>query len=178
MSYRQTAMDILLGKYPIEYRDYAKLSKDVSVHKTTMELMGRERLKKVSFGGRCIVGSGVTIGEGVEIENSVIGDNTYIGDGAAIKGVTTLMPFAQVERECSLSNCIVGGNTRVGSRSVVFAGAVLGEGLLMPKNSLVGVDMRVAKSVYRKRIENARDPKGRPLYRTVEEVDGRLVFTR
>ena len=62
-------------------------------------------------GSLVVLGEGVTVGARSKIERSVVLDGARIGD------------------DCELTDCIVAAGVRVGDRSVVSAGAVLGEGV-------------------------------------------------
>ena len=168
-SYRTTTNDILHGEYPhIRLGGYERLG-NAMVHRTTRKLMG-DKLRRVTFEGKCIVGSNVEIGKNTVIKNSAIGANSYIGNDVIVDGVTTLFPFARVENNARLSNCVVGYNTTVGERSSVDAGAVLGDDLYIPADFQIGVDWRVAKAEYKDRVRGA----GYTIVEDIKDLDAFL----
>ena len=168
-SYRETTRDILQGKYPeIKYNNYNRVG-NALVHETTQALMG-DRLKKVKFEGRCIVGYGVEIGEGTVVRDSVIGANVHIGKGAVIDHSTTLFPFAKLEDGVHIVNGIVGYDTILRKHCNVNSGAVIGDYLEIPQRRVIGVDWRVAANRHSARILDARI-NGKPMYEVIDNID-------
>lgn len=152
-SYRAATRDVLHGQYGFRFEDYQRRGNHL-VHEDTIRLLG-DGMECIRLDGRCIVGAGAVIQEGAEIENSVIGDNSYIGKGSAIKGVTTLLPFTQIEKNCALTDCIVGHNTVIGKGSVISSGAVIGDDLRIPEGTVVGIGQRVAHARHADAVRKA-----------------------
>ena len=175
-SYRAATRDVLHGQYEFRFGDYQRRGNHL-IHEDTIRLLG-EGMERIKLGGRCIVGAGAIIQEGAEIENSVIGDNSYIGKDAEIKGVTTLLPFAQIEKNCVLTDCIIGHNTVIGKGSVISSGSVIGDDLHIPEGTTVGIGQRVAHADHEKAIREARVD-SRPMYHIKGEIKGAgaIVFT-
>ena len=76
-------------------------------------------------GSLVVLGSGVQVAEGACIERSVVLQGAQIGAG------------------CTLTDCIVAAGVRIGDRTVVSGGAVLGEGVTVGADNLLTRGVRV-----------------------------------
>ena len=76
-------------------------------------------------GSLVVLGDGVTVAAGASIERSVVLQGTDVGEG------------------CVLRDCIVGPGTRVGARTHITGGAVLGEGVTVGQDNLLTHGVRV-----------------------------------
>lgn len=170
-SFRETTRDILHGQYPIDFDEYEPLEgSEALIHHVTRRLMG-DRLQSVRFEGKCIIGGNVTIGEDTRIYESVIGSNSVIGKEVRIEE-STLMPFVNVGNGSRLTGCIIGQNTRIGTRLTIPANAVLGDDLRIPEGASIGIGHRVAHMRHREEVARSR-------YKIVDELKGLelIVFT-
>jgi mannose-1-phosphate guanylyltransferase len=80
-------------------------------------------------GSLAVLGEDVSIGPGATVERSVILKGTEIGEG------------------CRLRDCIVSAGCRVGARTVVTGGAVLGEGVTIGADNVIARGARIFPGV-------------------------------
>jgi mannose-1-phosphate guanylyltransferase len=80
-------------------------------------------------GSLVVLGDGVTIGAGTTVERTVIMRGSEIGEG------------------CTLRDCIVAGGCRVGARSTISGGAVLGEGVTIGADNAIACGARIFPGV-------------------------------
>jgi len=80
-------------------------------------------------GSLVVLGDGVTIGAGTTVERAVIMRGSEIGEG------------------CTLRDCIVAGGCRVGARSTISGGAVLGEGVTIGADNAIACGARIFPGV-------------------------------
>jgi mannose-1-phosphate guanylyltransferase len=65
-----------------------------------------------------------------------------VGDHARIER-SVVMQGAEIGEDCILSDCIVGAGARIGDRTVISGGAVLGEGVTVGADNILTAGMRV-----------------------------------
>jgi mannose-1-phosphate guanylyltransferase len=80
-------------------------------------------------GSLVVLGEDVSIGAGSTVERSVILNGTQIGEG------------------CRLRDCIVAGGCRIGARTTVTGGAVLGEGVTLGADNVIAHGARIFPGV-------------------------------
>jgi mannose-1-phosphate guanylyltransferase len=80
-------------------------------------------------GSLAVLGADVSIGAGSTVERSVILNGTRIGEG------------------CELRDCIVSGGCRVGARTQISGGAVLGEGVTVGADNVITGGARIFPGV-------------------------------
>ena len=90
-----------------------------------------------------VVGRGSTISDGAHIGSLVVlGDGVSVGEGASIERAVD-MQGADVGDGCVLRDCIVAAGTRIGPRSQVSGGAVVGEGVTVGADNVLTRGVRV-----------------------------------
>ncbi len=115
-----------------------------------------EQTKDVKLMGNAIVGGDCKIGKGAVIENSYIGDSCIIGENATIKN-SVVMDFTNVGEGVRLNGCVIGRYSTIERGSVVDRELevdvamgnpdhtpVIGEGVTIVENSVIGPKKRVA----------------------------------
>ncbi len=80
-------------------------------------------------GSLAVLGKNVSIAEGATVERAVVLDGTEVGRG------------------CVLRNCIVAAGCRIGDRSEIVGGAVLGEGVSIGSDNVIAGGARISASV-------------------------------
>ncbi len=100
-----------------------------------------------AFDGRLIapavVESGCRIDAGAEVGGLVVlGREVRVGAGAVIER-SVVMAGAEIGADCRLRDCIVAPGARIGARTRVGAGAVLGEGVEIGADNVIAAGARV-----------------------------------
>ncbi|HEY2181880.1 MAG TPA: NDP-sugar synthase [Solirubrobacteraceae bacterium] len=80
-------------------------------------------------GSLVVLGQGVSVGAGTTVERSVI-----------LRG-------AEIGEDCTLRDCIVAGGCRVGARTAITGGAVLGEGVTVGADNVISRGARIFPGV-------------------------------
>ncbi len=80
-------------------------------------------------GGFVVLGEDVSIGAGSTVERAVVLDGAQIGEG------------------CELRDCIVAAGSRVGARSKITEGALLGEGVGVGADNVLARGARIFPGV-------------------------------
>ncbi|HEY1688052.1 MAG TPA: NDP-sugar synthase [Solirubrobacteraceae bacterium] len=80
-------------------------------------------------GSLAVLGQGVSVAEGATVERAVVLDGTEIGEG------------------CVLRDCIVAAGCRIGPRTHVIDGAVLGEGVTLGADNVIAGGARIFPGV-------------------------------
>jgi mannose-1-phosphate guanylyltransferase len=94
-----------------------------------------------------VIGPGTRIAAGAEVGSLVaIGANVMVGDGAIVERCVVL-EGAQVGAGCVLRDCIVGPRVRIGERTQVIEGAILGEGVTIGADNVLARGARVFPGV-------------------------------
>ena len=103
-----------------------------------------------------IVGASCAIGEGAHVGSlAVLGADVRIGAGSTVERAVVL-DGVRVGEDCVLRDCIVGPGARIGDRSQIIGGAMVGEGVM------IGADNVIAR--------------GARLFPGMEVPDGGLAF--
>ncbi len=103
-----------------------------------------------------IVGAGCTIAEGAHVGSlAVLGEDVDVGAGSIVERAVVLAG-ACVGAGCVVRDCIVGPGARIGDRSQIIGGAMVGEGVI------IGADNVIAR--------------GARLFPGMEVPDGGLAF--
>jgi mannose-1-phosphate guanylyltransferase len=136
--YLQGTFDIIEGNVDTAVRD--RLGSDwLAVHESA-EVLGRvippavlERgvhvAKGAHVGSLAVLAEGVSIGAGTTVERSVILNGSEIGEG------------------CVLRDCIVAAGCRIGARTKITGGAVLGEGVTVGADNVITRGARIFPGV-------------------------------
>ena len=136
--YLQGTFDIIEGN--VQTAVGARLGSDWLAIDDSADVAGRvippavlERGVRVAAGAQ--VGSLVVLGEDVSI-----GAGTIVERSVILKG-------AQIGEDCRLRDCIVAAGCRIGARSSVTAGAVLGEGVTVGADNVIAHGARIFPGV-------------------------------
>jgi len=136
--YLQGTFDLIEGNVSSTLRE--RLAGDWLAVDPAAEVRGRvippavlERGVRVAesarVGSLVVLGEDVSVGAGSSVERSVILKGTEIGEG------------------CSLRDCIVAAGCRVGARTRISGGAVLGEGVTIGADNVVACGARIFPGV-------------------------------
>jgi mannose-1-phosphate guanylyltransferase len=136
--YLQGTFDIIEGNVHTAVRE--RLGSDWLALHESAQVLGRvvppaviERGVHVAegalVGSLAVLGADVSIGAGTTVERSVILNGTVIGEG------------------CRLRDCIVAAGCRVGPRTTITGGAVLGEGVTVGADNVVTRGARIFPGV-------------------------------
>ncbi|MDX6648586.1 MAG: mannose-phosphate guanylyltransferase [Solirubrobacteraceae bacterium] len=94
-----------------------------------------------------LVESGCRIGEGARIGAlSVLAADVAVGARTEVEQAVVLRG-AEIGADCRLSYCIVGSGVRIGDRTRVEGGAVLGEGVTIGADNVIGAGARIFPGV-------------------------------
>jgi mannose-1-phosphate guanylyltransferase len=85
----------------------------------------------------CEIGAGAHVGSLV-----VLGDCVTVGEGARIER-SVVLQGSEIGAGCVLTDCIVAAGVRIGPRTVVSGGAVLGEGVTVGADNVLSRGVRV-----------------------------------
>jgi mannose-1-phosphate guanylyltransferase len=136
--YLQGTFDIIEGNVETAVRE--RLGSDWLAIDESAEVLGRvippavlERGVRVAAGAHVgslvVLGEDVSIGAGATVERSVILNGAEIGEG------------------CMLRDCIVAAGARVGARTAISGGAVLGEGVTVGADNVIAHGARIFPGV-------------------------------
>ncbi len=90
-----------------------------------------------------IVGARATVAEGARVGSlAVLSAGASVGAGSTIERAVVL-DGASIGRDCVLRDCIIGPGARVGDRSRVTGGAMLGEGVVIGSDNVVARGARL-----------------------------------
>ena len=91
-----------------------------------------------------VVGAGARIAEGAHVGSlAVLGDDVSVGTGSVIERAVVLAG-AQIGEGCVLRSCIVGPGARVGDRTHVIGGAMLGDGAVIGADNVIAHGARLS----------------------------------
>jgi mannose-1-phosphate guanylyltransferase len=136
--YLQGTFDIIEGNVETAVRE--RLGSDWLAIDESADVLGRvippavlERGVRVAAGAHVgslvVLGEDVSIGAGATVERSVILNGAEIGEG------------------CMLRDCIVAAGARVGARTAISGGAVLGEGVTVGADNVIAHGARIFPGV-------------------------------
>ncbi|XP_055913277.1 translation initiation factor eIF-2B subunit epsilon [Eupeodes corollae] len=97
-------------------------------------------LAKVVLRENVVVQGGTVIGAGSVLQSSVVGSNCRIGKDCRLTHAF-VMDGAVIEDGCTLSFCVVGPGAKIGANSSITLGAVVGDGCIISKESIVEKDL-------------------------------------
>ena len=90
-----------------------------------------------------VIGRGSKVGEGAHVGSLVVlGDGVTVGEGASIER-SVVMQGADIGDGCVLRECIVAAGTRIGARTQITGGAVIGEGVTVGEDNVLTRGVRV-----------------------------------
>jgi len=151
-----TTRDLLYQKFSnIRFDDKSRYRDNIWIHSTTLKNISEKlEQKKINISNFTFIGGDCKIGENVNIENSCIGDNCIIDENVTIRH-TIILDFANVKRNCYLNSCILGRFSTIEEGSKIDADMeisvtghdkvpVIGDGVKILKNSVIGPKKRVA----------------------------------
>jgi mannose-1-phosphate guanylyltransferase len=90
-----------------------------------------------------VVGRGSVIAEGAHVGSLVVLGDGVTGRRARDHRAVVVLQGAEVGAGCVLRDCIVGAGTRIGARTQINGGAVLGEGVTVGEDCLLSRGVRV-----------------------------------
>jgi mannose-1-phosphate guanylyltransferase len=94
-----------------------------------------------------VVEDRVSVGRGAQVGPLVVlGGGVRVGEGSIVERAVVLQG-AEIGANCVLRDCIVAAGARVGDRSEITAGAVLGEGVTIGADNVVTSGARVFPGV-------------------------------
>jgi len=90
---------------------------------------------------------GVRVARGAHVGSlAVLGQDVSIGAGSTVER-TVIMKGAEIGEGCTLRDCIVAAGCRVGARSRITGGAVLGEGVTVGADNVIACGARIFPGV-------------------------------
>jgi mannose-1-phosphate guanylyltransferase len=136
--YLKATFDIIEGNVATEVRE--RLGADYLALAPEAEVLGRvvppavlERGVRIAEGAHAgslvVLGQGVSVADGASVERSVVLDGTEIGEG------------------CTLRDCIVAAGCRIGPRTHLSGGVVLGEGVTVGADNVIAGGARIFPGV-------------------------------
>lgn len=136
--YLKATFDIIEGHVETAVRqqlgdEYVVLGRDAEVLGRVVPPVVLERGVKIGNGAHAgslaVLGQGVSVADGALVERSVVLSGTEIGEG------------------CVLRDCIVAAGCRIGARTHVLDGAVLGEGVTIGADNVIAGGARIFPGV-------------------------------
>jgi mannose-1-phosphate guanylyltransferase len=136
--YLKATFDIIEGNVATEVRE--RLGADYLALAPEAEVLGRvippavlERGVRIAEGAHAgslvVLGQGVSVADGASVERSVVLDGTEIGES------------------CTLRDCIVAAGCRIGPRTHLSGGVVLGEGVTVGADNVIAGGARIFPGV-------------------------------
>jgi mannose-1-phosphate guanylyltransferase len=94
-----------------------------------------------------VIGRGAHVAAGAHVGSLVVlGDGVSIGAGTTVER-TVIMRGSEIGESCTLRDCIVAGGCRVGARSAISGGSVLGEGVTVGADNAIACGARIFPGV-------------------------------
>ncbi len=94
-----------------------------------------------------VIERGVRVAEGAQVGSLVVlGENVSVGAGATVERAVVLSG-AEIGEGCRLRDCIVAAGSRVGARTTITGGAVLGEGVTVGADNVIARGARIFPGV-------------------------------
>ena len=136
--YLQGTFDILEGNVTTAVRD--RMGSDWLAIEDSVELKGRVIPPAV-------LGRGVRVAEGAHVGSLVVlGPSVSIGSGSTVERAV-IMEGTRIGEGCELRDCIVAAGCRIGDRTRISGGAVLGEGVDLGADNVVTGGARIFPGV-------------------------------
>jgi mannose-1-phosphate guanylyltransferase len=90
---------------------------------------------------------GVSVGEGAHVGSLVVlAEDVQVGAGCTVER-SVILQGSEIADGCALSDCIVAAGCRVGPRSRISGGAVLGEGVTVGAENVISCGARIFPGV-------------------------------
>jgi mannose-1-phosphate guanylyltransferase len=90
---------------------------------------------------------GVRVAEGAHVGSlAVLADNVSIGAGTTVERAV-ILNGAEIGENCTLRDCIVAAGCRIGARTQITGGAVLGEGVTVGADNVISRGARIFPGV-------------------------------
>ncbi|HEX3434973.1 MAG TPA: NDP-sugar synthase [Solirubrobacteraceae bacterium] len=90
---------------------------------------------------------GVRVAEGAQVGSLVVlGEDVSIGAGSTVER-SVILKGAQIGEDCRLRDCIVAAGCRIGARTAISGGAVLGEGVTVGADNVIAHGARIFPGV-------------------------------
>jgi mannose-1-phosphate guanylyltransferase len=90
-----------------------------------------------------VIGRGASIAEGAHVGSlAVLGEDVSIGADSVVER-SVVLERAHVGKHCVLRDCIVGPRVRVGDRTQIIGGAMLGEGVKIGADNVIAYGARL-----------------------------------
>jgi mannose-1-phosphate guanylyltransferase len=94
-----------------------------------------------------VIERGARVAPGAQVGSLVVlGEDVSIGSGATIER-SVILKGAQIGEGCHLRDCIVAAGCRIGARTTVTGGAVLGEGVTIGADNVIAHGARIFPGV-------------------------------
>jgi mannose-1-phosphate guanylyltransferase len=94
-----------------------------------------------------VIGRGVQVAAGAHVGSLVVlGEDVTIGRGSIVER-TVVLEGAQIGEACELRDCIVAAGCRLGARTQISGGAVLGEGVQIGADNVITRGARIFPGV-------------------------------
>lgn len=136
--YLQGTFDIIEGNVQTAVRD--RLGADWLAIDDGAEVAGRAIPPAV-------LERGVRVAAGAQVGSLVVlGEDVSIGAGSTVER-SVILKGAQVGEDCRLRDCIVAAGCRIGARTAVSGGAVLGEGVTIGADNVIAHGARIFPGV-------------------------------
>jgi mannose-1-phosphate guanylyltransferase len=136
--YLQGTFDIIEGNVATSVRE--RLGSDWLAVDETAELHGRVIPPAV-------LGRGVRVAEGAHVGSLVVlGADVSIGAGSTVERAV-IFTGSQIAEGCELRDCIVAADCRIGARTRITGGAVLGEGVKVGADNVITRGARIFPGV-------------------------------
>lgn len=144
-TYRSSNYDVLNGKVNISV-PYEQKEPGLWVGEGAVIEPSAKIETPVVIGNNCYIGRDVRLSA-----NTIVGDNVIISEGASLKR-PVLWSGVYVDKNASLSGCIISKNTKIKSEARILEGAVIGDDCLVGSKAEIRPEVRVWPS---KNIESS-----------------------
>jgi len=136
--YLQATFDIIEGNVETAVRE--RLGSDWLAVDETAEVLGR-------VVPPAVLGRGVRVAEGAHVGSlAVLAPDVSIGAGSTVER-SVVLNGTEIGESCQLRDCIVAAGCRVGARTQISGGAVLGEGVTVGADNVITHGARIFPGV-------------------------------
>jgi mannose-1-phosphate guanylyltransferase len=136
--YLQATFDIIEGNVETAVRE--RLGSDWLAVDETAEVLGR-------VVPPAVLGRGVRVAEGAHVGSlAVLAPDVSIGAGSTVER-SVVLNGTEIGEGCQLRDCIVAAGCRVGARTQISGGAVLGEGVTVGADNVITHGARIFPGV-------------------------------